>query len=189
MSLPSRHKFSADDVLQMVEHGILREGAHVELFEGDLIEMPPQGPEHSALVEALNDTLRVAYPVADFRVRPALPLIMSSDPTSLPEPDFAVVPRSQEINSVKRHPRSDEAILVIEIAKSSLALDHRKAVKYARSGVPEYWVIDVKNRQVHRYSCPTDNDYTEHEILSFTAILSLPAVQGQQVRLSDLRWE
>ena len=39
----AKRAFTADDVRRMVEAGILDEGEHVELVEGELIEMPAKG--------------------------------------------------------------------------------------------------------------------------------------------------
>jgi Uma2 family endonuclease len=63
---------------------------------------------------------------------------------SEPEPDVAIVPSG---NYVDRHP--DRALLIIEVAESSLAYDREtKAPIYAASGVPEYWIVDVAGRAV-----------------------------------------
>jgi Uma2 family endonuclease len=68
-----------------------------------------------------------------------------------PEPDLTVlrVPR----NELGRKPRPEDALLVIEVAASSLRLDlSTKADLYARAGIPDYWVLDVESRRmiVHR---------------------------------------
>lgn len=179
-----RHKFTVDDVLRMVELGILREGSHIELIEGDLIEMSPQGPEHVGLVVLLNAALNRVYPAPTYNVRPSCPLVLSNDPTSLPEPDLAVVRGSaREFRS--RHPRGEDAVLVVEIAKTSLSLDVRKVAKYASAGVPEYWIVDVNAQAILAHFDLNDRTYRERAVLSASDSVVFPETQ-EKLSLRDL---
>jgi Uma2 family endonuclease len=68
-------------------------------------------------------------------------------PVTLPEPDLAIVP----VTPSDRHPTG--ALLVAEMGNTSLRIDlGPKARIYATAGVPEYWVLDVRRRElvVHR---------------------------------------
>jgi Uma2 family endonuclease len=142
--------FTGAEVMRMVETGILSKNDKVELLEGDLIEMPPQGPPHAGLVGELHERLREAYG-RGFAVRSQLPL--DCDPHSLPEPDVAVVVGAHA-QYRQRHPRGAEAVLAVEVARSSHVVDRFKATIYARAGVPVYWLIDEPARRVEVYSDP-----------------------------------
>ncbi len=81
-----------------------------------------------------------------------------------------------------RHP--DTAILLVELSFSSLAKDlGPKAWIYARAGVPTYWVIDLRRRQVHVHTEPGPEGYGRLEVLPFDAPLE---VGGVTVVLADL---
>jgi len=140
------HPLTVADVAAMAEAGILEENSHIELLDGVLVEMNPQGPPHAY---ALRELITVAGPVvavAGLRLSIQAPLDVSS-PVSLPEPDFAIVP----VTPIDRHPSG--ALLVVEMGSTSLAIDlGPKAKIYAHAGVPDYWVLDVKCRElvVHR---------------------------------------
>jgi Uma2 family endonuclease len=57
-----------------------------------------------------------------------------------------------------RHP--ERALLVIEVADSSIALDLGiKARIYADAGVPRYWVIDLQEHLVHEHTDPEPGGY------------------------------
>ena len=43
----------------------------------------------------------------------------------------------------------------------------RKARLYARTGVPEYWVIDVKGRQIIRMVEPVGEAYGRHDVFAW----------------------
>lgn len=112
----------------------------VQLLEGELIEMSPQGMEHA---EAIWHLTRLFSPVlARYELGIQTPLAASDD--SEPEPDLAVFRRE----AVRRDlPKS--ARLVIEVAAGSLGIDlGRKARIYAQNGVPDYWVLDLERGEV-----------------------------------------
>jgi Uma2 family endonuclease len=167
----------------MAELGILA-NEHLELIDGDLIVTPPQGPIHASLVSELGTLLHAAYSSAHgFVVRPALPLSVSLH--TEPEPDLAVVLGDPRVFR-QRHPRGDEAVLAIEIAYTSLKLDHEKMDQYAAGGVPVYWIIDVKGRTVEVYSEPHNGRYQRFETVGYSEILTLPESDGlYSLRLSD----
>jgi Uma2 family endonuclease len=140
----------------LVDVGILSKNDKVELIEGELIEMPPQGPPHAGLASELHAKLLDAYPMS-LVVRSGAP--MDCGTHNLPEPDVAVF-RGGWDDFKKRHPRGDESILVVEVAQTSLAIDRVKARVYAKANVAVYWLIDVVGRRVEVHEQPqSDGSY------------------------------
>src|SRR5687767_1045400 len=68
-----RHRLTVDDVERMVESGILGEDATVELLEGELVAVSPQGPAHTSAKAVLAERLRRAF-AGDAYVRDQDPL-------------------------------------------------------------------------------------------------------------------
>lgn len=99
----------------------------------------------------------------------------------LPEPDLAVI-RGRSRDYLTRHPAAADALLVIEIAKSSQARDRAKAADYARGGAPIYWLVDLESRRLDLYEGPIAEvgRYRSVSSLSETEMVSLPRI--------DLRW-
>jgi Uma2 family endonuclease len=150
----------ADEVLRMVELGILPGDERLELLCGALTEKPVKSPAHEAVKTRLIDWLRPGLPAADHLVRIEAPLAVR-DPTSLPEPDIAVVEPGEYLD---RHPAS--AALVVEVAVSSLRTDTAtKAALYAAAGVPEYWVVDVPARRLRVLTEPGGTRYDREVVL------------------------
>jgi Uma2 family endonuclease len=136
----------------LVDQGMFDEDERIQLLDGELVVMSPQKPPHAGIVEALNERLMPSL-VGRARVRVQLPLAAGEH--SEPEPDVAIVPADEPRD---RHPQ--RALLVIEVADTSLALDLvRKARIYAAAGVPEYWVIDVARDVVHVHTQPGADGY------------------------------
>ncbi len=159
----------------LVATGVL-ETEHVELVEGDLIEMVPQGSGHSDVIVELTRWLvpRVGDP---WRVRPQTPL--AAGDRSQPEPDLAIARRSDG------HPHT--AALVIEVAVTSQPLDLQvKPAIYAAADVVEYWVIDVPAREVVVHSDPGPTGYRMVRRHSWNQPLTVPIGNGVPVDLAEL---
>ncbi len=75
-----------------------------------------------------------------------------------------------------RHPDATDALLVVEIAKSSQDRDRAKATDYALGGVPVYWLLDIEARTLDVYAEP-DRDrgrYRRTVSLAETDRVALP---------------
>lgn len=131
------------------------ENEKVELLRGRVVRMAPQGEEHAWIVQTMTNLL-VEHFGRWAAVRPALPLHASED--SMPEPDFALVPKTRGPG-----PHPQRALLLIEISQSSLRLDRKvKAPLYAEGGSPEYWIVDVNAGLLEVYREPKSGEWTEH---------------------------
>lgn len=170
--LDRRLKLTTDQVMAMVDAGILGEDEPVEFLRGELLIMSPQSAPHAHLFSRLMRVLSRCYP-EHYWITGQVPLACGED--SLPEPDILVL-RDVRCHNERRHPRGDEALLVIEIAANSQRRDRFKAGIYAEAGVPEYWLIDISARriEVHRQPLRADGRFAEVRILSPTDRLALP---------------
>jgi Uma2 family endonuclease len=164
---------------QMVEAGIIAENEKVELLEGILVTMSPEGPAHAEVVSRLIH-LFVTAVGARAQVRAANPLAATED--SEPEPDLALVPPGVYWSE---HPT--KTFLVIEVAHTSLRKDRGlKRRVYARAGVPEYWVINLKDRVIDVFTRPTGEDYGEVQRAQPGEILKPTAFPDVTVPVADL---
>lgn len=149
--LVSPRRFHLTEYHQLIDVGVLGEDERVELLEGVIVEMAPQGRSRALVVSRLNRFLTRVLGEA-FSVRPQLPLSLGED--SEPEPDLAVVTRQEE-EAAKAHPGA--ALLVVEVSEESLRGDRLlKGRIYARARIPEYWVVDVAGQAVELYSEPDE---------------------------------
>jgi len=88
-------------------------------------------------------------------VRAGLPLSVSRH--SEPEPDFALV-SDEAMSAAEEHPST--ANLVIEVADSSRGYDlGLKALLYAATKKPEYWVVDLKTQKLVVHLEPKKGEY------------------------------
>ena len=131
----------------------------VELLRGRVVRMAPEGVEHAWTMQTMTNLL-VEHFGRWAAVRPNLPLEASED--SKPQPDFALVPKAK-----RPRPHPTQALLLIEVAKTSLRLDQKvKAPLYAEGGSPEYWIVHVETGQLEVFRRPKAGRWLEHFFLT-----------------------
>lgn len=174
LSRISRERFE-----KMVDAGIWGPQDHVELLDGLLVEMSPQGNLHAHAVRRL-DRIPQRLCGDDAEVGTQLPFAASA--FSLPEPDLVVTPGRLPRG---RHP--DRALLVIEVAESSLETDRTtKARLYASAQVPEYWVVDVQNERIEVLTEPLGDPYGNARVARRGDRIDLLGLPGQFVLVEDV---
>ena len=148
------YKWSIEQWHKLVESGLL-EGKPVELLEGEIIEMSPEGIPHSYTNDSVVKYLRkILAGLAD--VKESHPITLDN---SEPEPDIAIV-RLPETIYRNHHPYSQDIYWLIEISNKTLKIDLEQKTKiYARNEIPEYWVIDLVNKKLIVHTQPGDDGY------------------------------
>jgi Uma2 family endonuclease len=123
----------------------------VELLDGEIITMAPQNPPHAGTTNRIASVLiRLLGTV--FSVRVQAPVVLND--WSEPEPDIAIC-RLDPDDYRHEHPKASDVLLVIEVADTSLPYDRsRKVAAYARSGIPEYGIVNLVDRRIEALSDP-----------------------------------
>ena len=123
-------------------------------------EMSPQNTPHAVAVRLVHEALRPIFPEDRYLVHDQLPLALGPD--SEPEPDVSVV----------------------EMAEAPLQFDQsRKRDLYARHALPEYWIVNLVDRQLEGHRAPTGDSYTEVTVHSTDETVSL---RDQSIAVADL---
>ena len=152
----NNYRFTVRDYERMAESGILEEDARVELIEGEITVMSPIGARHASTVDRSDRALKRLLG-DDYIVRIQGPILL--DDFSEPQPDLAVL-RFRDDYYAAGHPTPADILLVIEVAESSLQDDRTiKVPLYARAGIPEVWLVDIKGEAIVRYSEPHEGKY------------------------------
>jgi Uma2 family endonuclease len=174
---------SVDRYLGLVEAGVLAEDDRVELLEGVVVAMTPSSPRHAAVVNLVGEALREAVG-RRAAVRVQCPLVLA--PYSAPEPDVAVVAGSHR-DHLSAHPTS--ALLVVEVSEASLQQDRiTKAAIYAAAGIPEFWIVNLREGVVEAQRAPAPERalYREARTVHSGERLDLVGLPGAAVAVADL---
>jgi len=154
-------KWTVTDYHRLIETGILNH-RRVELLQGEVVEMPPEGPIHSYVTEGGVHYLRSLLQELAL-VREAHPITFAN---SEPQPDVAIVqpPRQRYL---QHHPYPQDIFWLIEISQSTLDYDlNDKRKTYALAGIPDYWVVNLKANQIHVFRQPHDADYLKSLVIN-----------------------
>src|SRR5262245_41919134 len=180
---PTPARVTREQYFALVDRGVLAEDDRVELLEGVIVAMAPEGPRHAGVGELVAGALRAA--LGDrAHVRTAHPFDASA--WSVPEPDVAVVPGKAR-DYLDHHPSA--AHLLVEVAESSLPQDRlTKAPIYAAAGIPEYWIVNLRQEhvEVHRSPETAARRYTVVEIARRGSRVALAAFPDASVAVDDL---
>lgn len=163
---PTRRLWTRDEYYRMGELGWFR-GQRVELLDGEIMVLSPQGPSHATSTDRVRRVLEHTLGEGVW-VRMQLPVDFGS--YSEPEPDVSVVTGSLE-DYTSAHPTT--VLLIVEVSDTTLSYDrNRKASLYARAGIADYWIINLVNGQLEVRRQPVPNptkrygfDYNEVTIL------------------------
>ena len=188
---PCPWRWTREQYYKLGELGFF-DGKRVELIRGEIIEMSPINWPHAQGVGLVSDALARVF-ATGFWLNVQQPIaIPGSAPGSAPQPDVAVIPGSRR--SFTDHPT--HAALLVEVADTTLFSDTTtKAELYATAGVPEYWVLDIVNRQLHVFRDPAPLPlptglgaiaYRTHQTFGPADPVSPMAAPGATVMVSDL---
>ncbi len=146
---PTPKRWTRQEYYRLAEQGWFQ-NQRVELIDGEILLSSPQSPQHAYASELVRRLLARTFE-PDYWVRTSTPVTHGE--YSEPEPDLCVV-RGPMKEFSSRHPST--ATLIVEISRSSLKYDRTtKQRLYASMGVPDYWVLDVDNRQLIVHRAPT----------------------------------
>ncbi|MCS6858925.1 MAG: Uma2 family endonuclease [Abditibacteriales bacterium] len=180
-------RWTKRDYYKMAEIGLF-DGKHVELIEGEIVEMSPMGTLHWVCVTLTGDALRKVFDQGYF-IATQLPLDLGE--STEPEPDVAVI-RGNVRDYRDAHPTT--AALIVEVADTSLSYDRAdKASLYAKAGIAEYWIVNLLDNQceVHRQPVPMPDQpfgfgYASVTTLKATDTVSPLAAPHATIAVADL---
>ena len=184
---PKIIRWMKEEYLSMAELGFF-EGKRTEFLEGEIIEMPTTNSPHATALELVYEVVRDVFS-SDFAIRSQSPVDFGKD--------FEVVPDVFVIKGNARdfrdsHPKT--ADLIIEISDTTLSYDrNRKASLYAKFGIRDYWILNLKNRTLEVYRHPNEDEniyygfgYAEKLTFDEAGEVSPIAAPDAKIKIADL---
>jgi Uma2 family endonuclease len=180
---PRRHRITVEEYHRMAEVGLLAPDARVELIEGEIIEMPPIGSRHGAIVDRLNELFVLAAGKrAIVRCQGAVRLGDFSEP----QPDLSLLERRDDFYKA-HNPTGAHTLLAIEVSESTLHFDRQtKMSLYARYRIPEFWIFDVAGKRLHVFRNPSGAAYTDVSSTAEPGLIAVSALPGLTIDLSHV---
>lgn len=158
-----RLKWNVRDYERLIQTGFFGEDERIELISGELVTMPPISSGHSGHVKRLN---RVLANKLGARATIGVQDPIRLDDESEPQPDFSILkPRADDYTD--SHPTPSDVFWLIEVAETSVDYDRKtKARLYARAGITELWVVDLRANQIEVFREPSPEEYRAHQIFA-----------------------
>lgn len=167
----------------MVEAGAL-DHQLIELIHGEVVEMPPEGLDHAQGSTDTADILRAKFGNRAI-VRDAKPITLPNQ-TSEPQPDLAIVVPQREVYRQDHHPYPEDIFLLVEYAKTTIIKDtETKRKLYASVGIQDYWVVNLKTKELIVYRDAQDGDYRSVQTLT-TGTIAPIAFPDVEIRVTAL---
>lgn len=162
VAIDDTHRWTREEYERKAEEGFFPPDARVELIEGIVYDTAPQKSPHATACRLALEALRSVFPLpSGYDIRGQFPLALTED--SEPEPDVAVVEGSIRDFS-ESHPTT--ALLIVEVADSTLFHDRKRKIPlYARSGIPEVWLLNLNRRVLEVYRSPVNGAYRTRLVL------------------------
>jgi Uma2 family endonuclease len=185
MSVPlRRYHFNVAEFYRMADAGILTPDDHVELIEGEIIEMSPTGSRHAACVDRIVNKVLSRFIGHGAIVRVQSPIAL--DDFSEPQPDAALLRARADFYS-QAHPTPDDVLLLVEVSDTTAAYDKRvKVPLYARSGIAEVWVVDLTREVIEVYARPAGGSYRQFAEVKRGESVTSATVAGLTLPAEDI---
>ena len=180
---PERRLFTVDEYYAMAKAGILAREERVELIDGEIIVMAPIGDDHLASVDIGNRFLvRAVGDRAIVRVQGSIRL----DERTQPQPDFALLKDRDDFYR-SGAPGPDDVLLLIEVSYSSLSYDRNvKQRLYARFGIVESWIVNLRDGTIEVYTDPVEGEYTATRVFRSGETVSPATFPDIDLSVSDI---
>ena len=176
-------RFTVDEFYRMPDAGVLGSKDRVELIEGEIVEMSPIGDRHLLCVNEANELFVLAFAG---KARVSIQNAVRLNIRNVPQPDLVLYkPRSDHRQTTR--PKAENCFLVLEVSDSSLRYDTKiKVPIYAKTGVPEVWIEDLKNDVLLVYRDPSNKGYATQQTFSPDQSVSLLAFPNISFSVREL---
>jgi len=175
--------FTVDEYDSMFDAGILDREARVELIEGEIFLMAGPGPFHVACV---NRATSVMVPALAGKAIVSIQNPLRLDRYSEPQPDIVLLKPRADFYASERFTAAD-TFMVVEVADSSFLFDlNRKLPLYARLGVPEVWIEDLRGGMILVYRDRVGEAYATSLVYHRGDTMSIAAFPHIPFKVDDL---
>ena len=172
-----------EDYLALDAAGAFDAYGKTELLDGEIVHVNAQHRPHARIKSRLFRLLADALDRIDDRLEALVEGSIGMPPHNVPEPDIAITTEPEGDGLI---PLASLA-LVIEVADTTLRNDlDRKRKIYAREGVPEYWVVDVKDG-IHQMAHPKGAGFATARRIAFGEPIIALTIPGLTVPTDRLR--
>lgn len=181
--VPRRVKLRVEDYLALDDSGAFEAYGRTELLDGEVVYMNAQHRPHARIKGRLFRVIAAKLEELGGHLEALVEGSVSMPPYNVPEPDIAITAEPEGEGLI---PLASLA-LIVEVSDTSLRTDMgRKRKIYAREGVAEYWVVDIKKSLIHQMWSPTGEAFSGKAEIAFGSRLTARTIIGLTVETDGL---
>jgi len=178
---PTRHRWSADEYMKLGDRDVIPH--RTELINGEIYDVASQNNPH---VAGISNATRLLIAAFDETYWVTIQSTVRLPLGDVPDPDLAVRPGPVSADDNVR----PTPLLVIEVSDTTLLFDQVvKGSMYAANGVADYWVLNVKARQLEVYRGPVKDESRTHGWRYAEPIIVKPPGYAIPLAKQDVRFE
>ncbi|MBD2596926.1 Uma2 family endonuclease [Nostoc spongiaeforme FACHB-130] len=188
MTIIQPKRFTLDEYHKLTELGFFHKDEHIELINGEIIQIICKGTAHATcLRNLLRELPKLVRNKATLQSKVPITLL----PNSEPEPDLTIV-KNRPDNYLLSHPIPDDVLLVMEVADSSLSYDKNVKIPiYAQAGISDYWIFNLFDNYLECYSEPYQDNHVKYGYLNKrivfpNQVVALPCFPDLSLELSKV---
>ncbi len=178
-----RKRFTTENFRRMTEVGILPEESGWEIIDGAVNEKTSISAGNAGTVRKLSHIFgKLVFGKAIISNRNPIHI----DQYNEPEPDIALlVPRKDFY--IESHLTPNEVLLLIEVSDSTVEYDRDvKKTLYAEAEIAEFWLVNLKENTVERYSSPKNGSYRLAEILEPGETIKVGTIENLELKVTEI---
>ena len=159
----------------------------VELRRGLIVKMNAQHVPHGTVKRLLAKAIEAALQSANIPWIVDQEISVDFGDGFEPVPDIIVWDRAAAPANLDGPIPAAAVRLIVEVADTTLSDDlGEKREDYAKGGLPEYWVADVKARIIHQSGAPTALGYAKQTSVKFGDLLHAQTITALRVATASL---
>ena len=164
---PEDRHWTVEEFHRAASAGAFSDPGRLEIIQGRIVEMMPEGGRHTGMRKRIARRLRAALEPDSFTCEEC-PLRIAFDGEPIPDVMF-----TREEDYGDQHPMPQDVVLLIEVSDTTVVYDlGGKALLYAQAGITDYWVVLVNEAAIVRHRTPTPEGYQDVTRLAGADILS-----------------
>jgi Uma2 family endonuclease len=157
----TRRRFNVDEYYRMADAGIFHPEERAELIDGEVLAVAQVSPRRASIMCRLGHL----FSRFDERFIVSIRHPLRLDEWNEPEPDFILLQLVDDFYAAG-HPGPDDVFLAVEVSDSTLGFDREiKGPLYARTGVAEFWLVDLSGEAIEVHREPGSEGYAESKRL------------------------
>ena len=182
-SFLKKHLTNVTEWQKMGEANVFPPESHLELINGEIIEMAPIGSRHASYLKRLINLFSGLIKKSA--------IIAAQDPLQLsnlsePQPDFMLLRPSVDFYYAN-HPNANDVLLLVEIAENSVDYDQNSKLRlYALHNIPEYWLLNINDSCLEVYRQPNKDFYAEKTTVQAGDQIKLSQIDNISIDVADI---